>query len=302
MNFAMTGAAGFVAPRHMNAIKDTGNDLIAAFDPNDSVGIMDSFFPGAAFFTEFERFDRHVEKVRRKSPVDYVSICSPNYLHDAHCRLAMRVGAEAICEKPTVLNPWNIDALEAIERETEKKVWNILQLRLHPSIIDLKNSVDPERIYDVDLTYLTSRGKWYFISWKGNQEKSGGIATNIGIHFFDMLSWVFGPVRENIVHVYRKDTAAGLLCFKRARVRWFLSVNPRYLPLGESCYRSIKIDGSDIELSNGFKDLHVLSYRNILKGDGFTLKDVRPSIEATYTVRNKNVSPLMGDYHPMCDK
>lgn len=302
MRFAMTGAAGFVAPRHMRAIKDTGNDLIAAFDPNDSVGVIDSYFPGADFFTEFERFDRHVEKVKRKSPVDYVSICSPNYLHDAHCRFAMRVGADAICEKPTVLNPWNIDALEQIEKETGKKVWNILQLRLHPSIIDLKNSLDPERIYDVDLTYLTSRGKWYFASWKGSQEKSGGVATNIGIHFFDMLSWVFGPLRESIVHIHRKDTASGLMCFKRARVRWFLSVDSKYLPKGTDVFRSISVDGSEIEFSNGFKDLHTESYKKIIVGHGFTLSDVRPSIEATYTIRNKQTIPLLGDYHPMCDK
>lgn len=302
MNFAMTGAAGFVAPRHMNAIKETGNNLVAAFDPNDSVGIMDSFFPEAEFFTEFERFDRHIEKVRRKEAVDYVSICSPNYLHDAHCRFAMRVGADAICEKPTVLNPWNLGALEEIEKETGKKVWNILQLRLHPSVIGLKNSIDPEKIYDVDLTYLTARGKWYARSWKGNIEKSGGVATNIGIHFFDMLSWVFGPVRENIVHIHRKDTAAGLMCFKRARVRWFLSVNPKYLPSGTGAFRSITIDGSEVEFSGGFKDLHTESYRKILVGRGFSLSDVRPSIEAAYTVRNKHIGPLIGDYHPMCDK
>ena len=310
--FALIGAAGYVAPRHMKAIKETGNALVATLDPSDSVGVIDSHFPDAAFFTEFERFDRHAEKLRRKGgAIQYVSICSPNYLHDAHIRFALRIRAEAICEKPLVLNPWNLDALSEIEKEYGHKVWNILQLRLHPSLIELKKLVadelaaDPGRTYDIDLTYLTSRGRWYFVSWKGFVEKSGGIATNIGVHFFDMLAWIFGSVRENIVHVHQADTAAGFLSLSHARVRWFLSVNARYLPAvatakGQRTYRSITVDGKEIEFSQGFTDLHTQSYQQILAGNGFGIQEARNSIETVHQIRKATPVGLVGDYHPFC--
>jgi len=299
MRFALIGASGFVAPRHMQAIKETGNDLVAALDPFDSVGVIDGYSPGASFFTEFERFDRHIDKLRRANvPVDYVGICSPNYLHDAHIRFALRSGAEAICEKPTVLNPWNLDALETLGG----KIWNILQLRLHPDIIELKRSINKNITYDIDLTYFTLRGKWYAQSWKGKDEKSGGVATNIGIHFFDMLQWIFGDVQASIVHKRSEHTAAGFLLLKNARVRWFLSINSECAKrFKRNCYRSIKINGEELEFSNGFAGLHTESYRQILNGKGFSLSDVRPSIEAAYTVRNKPIAPLIGDYHPLCD-
>ena len=314
-NFALIGASGYVAPRHMKAIAETGNLLGAAMDPNDSVGVIDSYFPGAAFFTEFERFDRHAEKLRRKGdqPIQYVSICSPNYLHDAHIRFALRIQADAICEKPLVLNPWNLDALAEIEEEFESRVWNILQLRLHPSIIALKEKVaaeiaaDPKKSYDIDLTYLTSRGRWYFVSWKGYPEKSGGIATNIGVHFFDMLSWIFGPVKENIVHIHQPDTAAGFLGLAHARVRWFLSVNADYLPdeavaRGMRTFRSILVDGKEIEFSGGFTDLHTRSYQEILAERGFRLQEARPSIETVHAIRNASPQGTIGEYHPFCKK
>jgi UDP-N-acetyl-2-amino-2-deoxyglucuronate dehydrogenase len=281
-------------------------------DPNDSVGVIDSYFPEAAFFTEFERFDRHAEKLRRKggeAAIDYVSICSPNYLHDAHMRFALRIGADAICEKPLVLNPWNLDALAELQAENGARVWNILQLRLHPSIIALKEKVaaelaqNPDKMYDIDLTYLTSRGRWYFVSWKGAQEKSGGIATNIGIHFFDMLMWIFGPVKTNIVHKSEPDTAAGYFDLAHARVRWFLSVNADYLPKeatdkGMRTYRSIQVDGEEIEFSGGFTDLHTLSYQEVLAGRGFPLEEARPSLETVYTIRNAEVTGKTGEHHP----
>ena len=294
-NFALIGAAGYIAPRHLKAIKDTNNTLIAALDKFDSVGVMDSYFPNADFFTEFERFDRHVEKLRRNQiPLDYVSICSPNYLHDSHIRMALRRGADAICEKPLVLNPWNIDALKEIERESGQKINTILQLRLHPSIIALKNKVDAENKkekYDVDLNYITSRGNWYDISWKGDESKSGGIATNIGVHFFDMLHWIFGNVQENIVHTREKDKASGYLEFKNARVRWFLSINENDLPKeikekGQRTFRSITIDNQELEFSSGFTDLHTSSYQEILKGNGFGLKDSEESIKIVHQIRN----------------
>ncbi|MFH1985670.1 MAG: Gfo/Idh/MocA family oxidoreductase [Pseudomonadota bacterium] len=312
-NFALIGAAGYVAPRHMKAIAETGNRLVMAMDPKDSVGVIDSYFPDAAFFTEFERFDRHAEKERRKGaqPIHYVSICSPNYLHDAHIRFALRIKADAICEKPLVLNPWNIDAVAEIAEEQGARVWNILQLRLHPSLIALKEKVggelaaDPGKIYDIDLSYLTSRGRWYFVSWKGYPEKSGGIATNIGIHFFDMLSWIFGPVKENIVHIHQPDTAAGYLRLKNARVRWFLSVNDNYLPEEAlkrkmRTYRSITVDAKEIEFSGGFTDLHTRSYQEILKGNGFGLDQARASIETAHQIRNTPPIGLSGEYHPFC--
>jgi len=306
-NFALIGAAGFVAPRHMKAIKDTGNRLIAALDPKDSVGIIDSYFPGADFFVEFERFDRHVDKLRRKGQqVDYVSICSPNYLHDSHIRFALRSGAHAICEKPLVLNPWNIDGLEEMEKENGRKVYNILQLRLHPSIKELRDKVHgskSDKKYDVDLAYITSRGRWYFISWKGDVHKSGGIATNIGVHFFDMLIWIFGPVQKNVVHVLEADRAAGFLELENARVRWFLSVNEASLPAeiagkGQRTYRSITVNGKELEFSGGFTDLHTASYQDILNGGGFQAEQARPSIETVYTIRNAPLAGLKGDYHP----
>lgn len=307
--FALIGAAGYIAPRHMKAIKETNNNLVAALDRFDSVGIMDSHFPEADFFTEPERFDRHLSKLRVKGEgVDYVSVCSPNYLHDAHLRLGLRNGADAICEKPIVLNPWNIDALEEVEKETGRKINNILQLRLHPSIVALKKKVEEgpaNKVYDIDLSYLTSRGKWYHVSWKGDQTKSGGIATNIGIHFFDMLSWVFGSVKENITHLLEEDRAAGFLRLERARVRWFLSVNYDLIPehikaIGQRTYRSINVEGDDIEFSGGFTDLHTRSYEEVLKGNGFGLQEAKQSIEIVHDIRNATPQGLKGDYHPFC--
>lgn len=314
-NFALIGASGYIAPRHMKAIKETGNTLIAALDPYDGIGIMDSHFPQASFFTEFERFDRFVDKWRRDSgnKIDYVSICSPNYLHDSHIRFALRSGADAISEKPLVLNPWNVDQLKTIENETGKKINNILQLRLHPTIIALKEKVareleqNPNRVYDIDLTYLTSRGKWYFVSWKGNEAKSGGIASNIGVHFFDMLCWIFGDVSENIVHSKTPDANAGFLKLKHANVRWFLSVNFDYIPdavknKGLTTYRSITVDNEEIEFSGGFTDLHTKSYEEILKGNGFGLEEAYGSINTVSTIRNLEAIGLKGDYHPFCKK
>lgn len=308
-NFAIIGIAGYVAIRHLRAIKETNNNLVAALDKFDSVGAIDHYFPEADFFVEYERFDRHLDKLKRKGVhIDYISICTPNYLHDSHIRFALRQGADAICEKPVVLNPWNLDALIEIEKETTRKVNNILQLRLHPSIIELKNKIGQgpkDKVYDIDLTYITSRGNWYFISWKGNEEKSGGIATNIGVHFFDMLTWIFGDVKQNLVHVYRKDKAAGYLDLEKARVRWFLSVDYNDLPEsykeeGKRTYRSITVDGEEIEFSGGFTDLHTLSYEEILKDNGFGLEDSRRSIETVYTIRNATPIGLKGEYHPLC--
>ncbi len=314
-NFALIGASGYIAPRHMRAIKDTDNTLVATLDPYDGIGVMDSYFPQANFFTEFERFDRFVDKWHRDTgkKIDYISICSPNYLHDSHIRFALKSGADAICEKPLVLNPHNIDQLKIIEEETGKRVYNILQLRLHPSIIALKQrvakelEVNPNRVYDIDLTYLTSRGKWYFISWKGDESKSGGIASNIGVHFYDMLCWIFGGVEENIVHLKTPDTNAGYFRLKNARVRWFLSVNYEYIPddvkaSGQRTYRSIKVDGDELEFSGGFTDLHTRSYEEILKGDGFGLDEAYPSIETVSTIRNLKPIGLEGEYHPFCAK
>ena len=306
-NFGLIGAAGYIAPRHMRAIKDTGNNLSAAYDIFDSVGIMDSHFPQASFFTEFERFDRHVDKLRRQgNALDYVSVCSPNYLHDSHIRFGLRSGADVICEKPIVLNPWNIDALEEIEKETGKKVYNILQLRLHQSIIDLKNKIEngpKDKIYDFDLTYLTSRGSWYYTSWKGDEKKSGGIATNIGVHFYDMLSWIFGPIKQNIVHLHTHDRAAGFFEFERARVRWFLSIDYNAIPdnikaKGMTTYRSMTLEGEEIEFSDGFTELHTKSYQGVLDGKGFGLDEARNSIEIVHAIRNSSPIGLKGDYHP----
>jgi UDP-N-acetyl-2-amino-2-deoxyglucuronate dehydrogenase len=295
--FALIGAAGYIAPRHMKAIKETGNDLVAALDPFDSVGIIDSYFPNAHFFTEPERFDRHLDKLRRTitNKVDYVSICSPNYLHDAHIRMALRNGAHAICEKPLVLNPWNLDALSEIENESGKKIFTILQLRHHPAIIALREKVQlmqADHIFDIQLEYITSRGSWYHRSWKGNIEKSGGIATNIGVHFFDMLTWIFGNPTENIVTNYASDRASGKLKLQRANVNWFLSINAETLPNevkmnNKTTYRSLSIDGEDFEFSEGFTDLHSVSYKNILSGNGYGLEDTRASIKIVHEIRKQ---------------
>jgi UDP-N-acetyl-2-amino-2-deoxyglucuronate dehydrogenase len=311
-NFALIGAAGYIAPRHMRAIKDTGNRLVAALDKSDSVGIIDSFFPEAHFFTEFERFDRHVDQLRRKGPeyrVDYVSICSPNYLHDAHIRFALRSEANAICEKPLVLNPWNVDALQQIESETGRRVNTILQLRLHPAILAFRDQVaaNPDKLFDVELTYITSRGNWYLHSWKGDEKKSGGIATNIGVHFYDMLHFVFGQVKKNVVHVHEETKAAGFLEYDRARVRWFLSIDAQDLPeavraQGQRTYRSLTCDGEEIEFSGGFTDLHTKSYEAILQGKGFSLEDSRIAIETVAHIRQAPVAGLKGDYHPFAKK
>jgi UDP-N-acetyl-2-amino-2-deoxyglucuronate dehydrogenase len=308
-NFVLIGAAGYVAPRHLRAIRDTGNQLIAALDKNDSVGIIDSFFPETSFFTEFERFDRHVYRQMRvlDIPIDYVSVCSPNYLHDAHIRFGLRIGADVICEKPLVLNPWNVRALQDMERETGKKVYTILQLRLHPALQELKRKVDASpdhQVFDVDLSYITSRGNWYYTSWKGDKEKSGGIATNIGIHFFDMLSWIFGDIKENVVHVQTHDRSAGFLEMEKARVRWFLSINADTLPeavkaAGARTYRSITVDGKEVEFSEGFTDLHTLSYQAILDGNGFGLNTAANAVQAAYEIRNTIPVGLDGDYHPL---
>jgi UDP-N-acetyl-2-amino-2-deoxyglucuronate dehydrogenase len=310
-NFALIGVGGYVAPRHLKAIKETGNNLIAALDKNDSVGILDSYFPNADFFVEFERFDRHIDKVKRKGvPVDYISICTPNYLHDSHIRFALRQGAQAICEKPLVINPWNLDGLAELERETGVKINTILQLRLHPAIIELKSKIDQDKsgkIYDIDLTYITSRGHWYFTSWKAQEEKSGGIVTNIGVHFFDMLTWIFGEVKENIVHIIEPKHAAGFLLLKRARVRWFLSLDNETLPdmavaKEQRTYRSIVIEGKELEFSEGFTDLHTLSYKEILKGNGFTIDDSRMCIQTVHDIRHSKPVGLVGNYHPFALK
>jgi len=334
-NFALIGAAGYIAPRHLKAIKETGNTLLAALDPFDSVGIMDSYFPDAAFFTEPERFDRHLDKMRRSGngSIDYVSICSPNYLHDAHIRMALRNGAHAICEKPIVLNPWNVDALMEIEKESGQNIYTILQLRHHPAIIALKEKVGKEQLavgsnakrqtpnpeprtpnqksYDIDLTYITSRGAWYHRSWKGDLEKSGGVATNIGVHFFDMLTWIFGPAKENVVHLSETDRAAGFLQLENARVRWYLSIDRNDIAKAYSkqinkstnqqaltTYRSITVNGEEIEFSGGFTDLHTVSYQNILEGKGYGLADARPSVYIVHSIRNKKPIGKTGDYHP----
>ena len=294
-NFALIGAGGYIAPRHMKAVKDTGNNLIAALDKNDSVGILDSYFPEADFFTEFERFDRHIEKQKRRGiKTDFVSVCSPNYLHDAHIRFGLRIGANVICEKPVVLNPWNIDALAEIEKETGNKIFTILQLRLHPSFIALKEKIDAEpkvTKHQVDLDYITSRGHWYYASWKGDIQKSGGIATNIGVHFFDMLMWIFGDVKENLVIEHSMSTASGVLELENASVKWRLSIDSNMLPedvktSGKRTYRALNIDGESFEFSDGFTELHTKSYENILAGKGFPLMETKRSIELVHNIRN----------------
>lgn len=306
-NFALIGAAGFIALRHLQAIRETGNNLVCALDKSDSVGILDSYFPQTSFFTEFERFDRHVDKLRRMgSKIDYVSICTPNYLHDSHIRFALRSHANAICEKPLVLNPWNIDALAEYEKENQGRINTILQLRLHPSIIALKKQIvegPKDKAYDIDLKYITARGSWYYSSWKADATKSGGIATNIGVHFFDMLTWIFGEVLTEVVHVYQPNRAAGFLQLKNARVRWFLSIDFNDIPAdikakGQRTYRSLRIENEEIHFSEGFTGLHTLSYEEILAGRGFTVNDSKPSIEIVHQIRNLTPVGLKGDYHP----
>lgn len=310
-NFALIGVAGYIAVRHLQAIHETHNDLVAALDLYDSVGIIDSYFPETDFFVEFERFDRHIDKLRREGKqVDYISICSPNYLHDSHIRFALRSQANAICEKPLVLNPWNFDGLADYEKEMGKKVFNVLQLRLHPSIKALRDKIrkgPKDKIHDIDLTYITSRGNWYHYSWKGNLQKSGGIATNIGIHFFDMLIWIFGDVKENITHRLEEDKASGYLELEQARIRWYLSIDADDLPdavkeRGQRTYRSITMDDEEIEFSHGFTDLHTQTYQEILSGKGYPLEESKKSIEVVYTIRNAEPVGCKGDYHPLCKK
>lgn len=311
-NFAMTGVAGYIAARHLKSIKDTGNSLIAAMDPHDSVGILDRYFPNASFFTEFERFDRHLEKLRRTSSdekIDYLTICSPNHLHDAHIRLALRLGANAICEKPLVLNPWNLDALQELENESAGKVYTILQLRVHPSLIELKNKLQHETQtkHDVVLTYITSRGPWYKYSWKGDQHKSGGIATNIGIHFFDLLMWYFGNMQRIEVHFSSEDKMSGFIELERANVRWFLSIDREDLPeevvkTGKTTLRSIKVDDKEVEFTEGFTDLHTKVYSETLEGRGFVIETARPSVELVYKIRDEKITEKRTVVHPYAKK
>lgn len=307
-NFGLIGVAGYIAVRHLKAIKDTGNNLLATLDRFDSVGIIDNYFPQSDFFVEFERFDRHFDKLKRTgTKIDFVSICSPNYLHDSHIRFALRHQADAICEKPIVLNPWNVDALQEIENETGRNIYTVLQTRLHPKIIELRNKIlngPQNKIYDIDLTYITSRGNWYYISWKGDIQKSGGVATNIGIHFFDMLGWIFGETKKSIVHLSQHNKAAGYLELENARIRWFLSLDPGDLPSSSNAkdlrtFRSVMVDGQEIEYSDGFTDLHTLTYKELLRGNGFRLKDARQSVETAYIIRNSKPVGLTGDYHPL---
>jgi len=306
-NFALTGAAGYIAPRHLKAIHDTGNRLVTALDPHDAVGILDRFAFDVRFFTEFERFDRHLEKLRRgpaEGRVDYVSVCSPNYLHDAHARTALRAGANAICEKPLVVNPWNLDALQELERETGRRVFSILQLRVHPALQALRERLMSEdTIHDVCLTYVTARGAWYFSSWKGDEERSGGVVTNIGIHLFDLLTWLFGGVSRSEVHVRNSRRAAGYLELKRARVRWFLSVDAADLPFepvpgGQTTMRSIIVDGKELEFTDGFADLHTKVYEAILAGAGSGIEEARGSIELAHRIRRADLEPPTPWAHP----
>jgi UDP-N-acetyl-2-amino-2-deoxyglucuronate dehydrogenase len=306
-NFAIIGVGGYIAPRHLKAIRDTGNRLVAACDPKDSVGQLDQFSFDVHFFTETERFDRHLEKRRRGPEADrahWLTVCTPNYLHDAHCRLGLRVGANVICEKPLVINPWNLDALAEIEQETDRRVYTVLQLRVHEKLVELRERLQREGTgrHEVVLTYVTSRGRWYDVSWKGTDDKSGGVPTNIGVHFFDLLLWLFGPMIETRVHLRENRRAAGLIELERARVRWFLSVDRRDLPFqasaGKSTYRSISVDGSEVEFSEGFTDLHTRVYERTLAGHGFGLLDARPSIELVHAVRDAQVTAAGTDAHP----
>ncbi|MEM2138982.1 MAG: Gfo/Idh/MocA family oxidoreductase [Candidatus Woesearchaeota archaeon] len=310
-NFALTGVAGYIAPRHLQAIKDTGNNLIAVCDPHDAVGIIDRYFPEADYFREFERFDRHLEKFKRNgSKLDYLSICSPNHLHDAHLRLALRLEANAICEKPLVLNPWNLDALSLLEEEFGKKVYTILQLRVHPDLIRFKEKISKENShnkYKIILTYITSRGSWYDFSWKGDIQKSGGIATNIGIHFFDLLIWLFGNPLKSEVHLNEKRRMSGYIELEKADVLWYLSLNKEDLPdesksKNKTTYRSIKYDDNEIQFSEGFTELHTRVYEEILAGKGFGIEEARPSIELVHKIRNDKVSEHPSELHYLLKK
>ncbi len=312
-NFAIMGAAGYIAPRHMRAIAETGNRVTAALDPNDSVGIIDSYFPETHFFTEFERFDRHIDKLRRQNSIDkidFFSICSPNFLHDSHIRFALRSGGDAICEKPLVLNPWNLDGLADIERDTGQRIHTVLQLRLHPAIVELRDRVAAaprDKKFEVDLTYVTARGLWYYQSWKGESNKSGGIATNIGVHFFDMLHFLFGALQENQVHISSPTRTSGYLEYEHARVRWFMSLDKNDVPEadrleGKRTFRSITVDGEEIEFSGGFTDLHTLIYQEILEGRGFGLEANRSAIEAVAAIRDMPPEPSKGETHPAARK
>jgi len=308
-NFGITGVAGYIAPRHLQAIKDTGNNLVAAVDPHDSVGILDRYFPGTSYFTEFERFDRHLEKLKRthsKDKIDFLSVCSPNNLHDAHIRLGLRVGANAICEKPLVLNPWNLDQLQEIEIETGRKVFTVLQLRVHPALLEIKKKISAlkDQKHNVVLTYVTSRGPWYNYSWKGREEVSGGVATNIGIHFFDMLMWMFGGIQKNHLFLKQTNKAAGFIELQNANVQWYLSIDSNDLPKEavdnkKSTYRSITIDGNELEFTEGFTDLHTKIYQEVINGKGFGIEDARPSIEVAYEIRHLPVTNIKELYHPM---
>ena len=308
LNFAITGAAGYIAPRHLKAIQDTGNRLVAAADPHDAVGVLDRYAFECRFFTEFERFDRHLEKLRRgpeAARVHYLSICSPNYLHDSHMRLALRVGADAICEKPLVINPWNLDGLEDLERETGRRVWTILQLRVHPQLIALRERLRAGggKRHGVRLTYITARGAWYHVSWKGHEDRSGGIITNIGIHFFDLVTWLFGPVERSTVHLRDANRAAGQLALQHADVQWYLSTEATDLPFEpkpgvKTTFRSITVDGEEIEFSEGFTDLHTRVYQEVLAGRGFGIAEARPSVELTSRIRSAPIEHAGADAHP----
>jgi UDP-N-acetyl-2-amino-2-deoxyglucuronate dehydrogenase len=312
-NFAITGVAGYIAPRHLKAIKETGNKLVAAVDPHDSAGILDSYFDGVQFFREFERFDRHIEKLRRLGEdkrVHYVSICSPNYLHDAHARFALRVGADAICEKPVVLNPWNIEPLQELEEESGKRIYTVLQLRVHPSLVALKKELEnnpPGAKKNIELTYITSRGPWYLASWKGQLDRSGGLATNIGVHFFDLLIWLFGSVEHSEVHIATPTKTGGFLELAGARVKWFLSIDKEDLPQdcrkdNKRTHRLILLDGEEIEFSEGFTDLHTIVYKEILSGKGFGLEDALPSIVLAHDIRNAKTIGINKNSHPFLKK
>lgn len=309
--FTIIGVGGYIAPRHLKAIKETGNTLVSAYDISDSVGVLDSYFLHTAFFTEFELYDRHNSLLRsRGEPFEWASVCTPNYLHDAHVRYALRMGGNVICEKPLTLNPWNLDALESVEQSSGKRVYNILQLRMHPAVIALKQKVeqDPsDKMHDIDLTYVTARGSWYYTSWKGDEKKSGGLATNIGVHFYDMLLWIFGPLQRSVVHLSEHDRVAGLLELQHARVRYFLSINQDCLPeaavaAGKRVYRSIRVDGEELDFTEGFTELHTESYRRILAGEGFGIETVRPSISLVSEIRHATPIGLQGDYHPLARK
>jgi len=312
-NFAITGVAGYIAPRHLRAIRDTGNNLIAALDPHDSVGILDGMFKDVRFFTEFERFDRHIEKLRRRPDeerIHYLTICAPNYLHDAHARFALRIGADVICEKPVVLNPWNIDALQELEEDSGKRIFIVLQLRVHPALIALREALQNTPMThkkDIVLTYITSRGPWYLVSWKGDAERSGGLATNIGVHFFDLLLWLFGKAERSEVHLAEATRTAGFLELKNANVRWYLSIDSRDVPesaraKGIATHRSLTMDGKEIEFSEGFTDLHTVIYKEVLAGHGFGLNEGRPSIELVHDIREAPVVRAGDNAHPLLMK